>query len=85
MTSIIISVDFTPTALKNPTDPSTESKTSITPESPRDTWNRSSYAFSKNHERKWKVKEKQVLQHKSCMQYNGAIEIIIQMDMNIYP
>lgn len=35
MTSIMISVDFTPMALKNPTDPRTESMTSITPARPR--------------------------------------------------
>lgn len=39
MTSMMISVDFTPMALKNPTDPRTDSMTSITPERPRSTWN----------------------------------------------
>lgn len=39
MTSIIISVDFTPIALKTPTDPRTESMTSITPERPSNTCN----------------------------------------------
>lgn len=39
MTSIIMRVDFTPTALKKPTDPRTESITSITPERPSNTWN----------------------------------------------
>uniref|UniRef100_A0A2P2KIF1 Uncharacterized protein n=1 Tax=Rhizophora mucronata TaxID=61149 RepID=A0A2P2KIF1_RHIMU len=34
MTSIIINVDSTPIALKNPTDPMTESITSTTPERP---------------------------------------------------
>ena len=37
MTSIMINVDLTPRALKNPTDPSTESKTSTTPERPSKT------------------------------------------------
>lgn len=41
MTSIIISVDFTPIALKNPTDPRTESMTRITPERPSNTCNTS--------------------------------------------
>ncbi|KAJ0917000.1 hypothetical protein HanPSC8_Chr06g0268321 [Helianthus annuus] len=40
MTSMMISVDFTPIALKKPTDAITESITSITPESPSNTWNR---------------------------------------------
>jgi hypothetical protein len=39
MTSIIINVDLTPTALKNPTDPRTESITRTTPERPSNTWN----------------------------------------------
>uniref|UniRef100_A0A7C8ZWA3 Uncharacterized protein n=1 Tax=Opuntia streptacantha TaxID=393608 RepID=A0A7C8ZWA3_OPUST len=38
MTSIMIRVDFTPTELKNPTDPSTESMTKMTPESPSSTF-----------------------------------------------
>ena len=38
MTSMIINVDFTPMALKNPTDPRTESMTSITPDRPSSTW-----------------------------------------------
>lgn len=37
MTSIMINVDLTPKALKNPTDPRTESKTMITPERPSST------------------------------------------------
>lgn len=37
MTSIMINVDLTPRTLKNPTDPSTESKTSTTPERPSKT------------------------------------------------
>jgi hypothetical protein len=37
MTSIMISVDFIPRALKNPTDPRTESITSKTPERPSNT------------------------------------------------
>lgn len=39
MTSIMIRVDFTPMALKNPTDPRTESMTSITPDRPSSIWN----------------------------------------------
>jgi hypothetical protein len=35
---MMISVDLTPIALKNPTDPKTESITSKTPESPSNTW-----------------------------------------------
>ena len=38
MTSTMISVDFTPMALKNPTDPRTDNMTSITPERPSNTW-----------------------------------------------
>lgn len=37
MTSIIIRVDLTPMALKNPTDPRTESMTRTTPERPSNT------------------------------------------------
>lgn len=37
ITSIMISVDFTPKALKNPTEPRTESITSKTPERPSNT------------------------------------------------
>ena len=37
MTSMMISVDFTPMALKNPTDPRTDNMTSITPERPSNT------------------------------------------------
>lgn len=37
ITSIIIRVDFTPMALKNPTDPRTDSMTSTTPERPSNT------------------------------------------------
>jgi hypothetical protein len=37
ITSIMISVDFTPIALKNPTDPRTENMTSITPKRPSNT------------------------------------------------
>lgn len=36
---MMISVDFTPMALNNPTDPSTESMTSRTPQRPSNTWN----------------------------------------------
>ncbi len=36
---MMISVDFTPMALNNPTDPRTESMTSRTPERPSNTWN----------------------------------------------
>ena len=35
----MINVDFTPMALKNPTDPRTDSMTTITPERPSNTWN----------------------------------------------
>jgi hypothetical protein len=38
MTSMMINVDLTPTALKNPTDERTESITSKTPERPSSTW-----------------------------------------------
>ena len=38
MTSMMINVDLTPMALKNPTDPRTESRTSKTPERPSNTW-----------------------------------------------
>lgn len=38
ITSIIINVDLTPMALKTPTDPRTESMTSITPERPSKTY-----------------------------------------------
>ena len=37
MTSMMINVDLTPMALKNPTDPRTESRTSKTPERPSNT------------------------------------------------
>lgn len=48
ITSIMMSVDFTPIALKNPTDPRTESITSITPERPRSTWSFNSNAIKRN-------------------------------------
>ena len=38
MTSMMINVDLTPIALKTPTDPRTESRTSKTPERPSNTW-----------------------------------------------
>jgi len=38
ITSIMMRVDFTPMALKNPTDPRTESITTTTPERPNNTW-----------------------------------------------
>lgn len=38
MTSIMINVDLIPTALKNPTDPRTESTTSMTPDKPSRTY-----------------------------------------------
>lgn len=37
MTSSMISVDFTPTKLKNPAEPRTESTTTMTPESASET------------------------------------------------
>ena len=37
ITSIMMRVDFTPMALKNPTDPRTESITTTTPERPNNT------------------------------------------------
>lgn len=45
MTSIMIRVDFTPTALKNPTDPRTESMTRNTPERPSNTWKQTTEFF----------------------------------------
>lgn len=47
ITSMIISVDLTPMALKNPTDPRTESKTTMTPLRPSMTWYKISRGFSK--------------------------------------
>jgi len=39
ITSMMIRVDFTPRALKIPTDPRTDSMTRITPERPSNTYN----------------------------------------------
>jgi hypothetical protein len=43
MTSMMIRVDFTPRALKIPTDPRTDSMTRITPERPSNTYNQELY------------------------------------------
>lgn len=48
ITSIMIRVDFTPRALKNPTDPRTESMTSTTPDRPSSTWKQPSHDFNDN-------------------------------------
>lgn len=70
MTSIMISVDLIPRALKKPTDPRTETMTTKTPDKPSRTWNSIQLVTKSLHKTE---KEVSTLNESLCLNHKADI------------